>query len=90
MILDPGSQDVHISISVDLHSHNSSVRCPQLNPATKAKVLELLEAGVTKPRKILRQLEALSLPIINRIQINNLKQRLHTKVRLILNQNSFI
>ena len=57
-----------------------SKRCPQLNPASKAKVLELLDVGVTKPRLILRQLEFLNLPIISRVQINNLKQRLHTKI----------
>lgn len=63
----------------DINEVSISKRCPQLNTETKAKVLELLDVGVTKPRLILRQLEFCNLPIISRVQINNLKQRLHTK-----------
>ena len=73
--LDPESQDVHAHVSLDEHKHVSLGSRPQLNPESKAKVLELLANGVTKPQRILKILEEQNLPRLNRIQINNLKQR---------------
>ena len=79
LLLDPNSQDVLVSVSTDEHSHIAMGRLPALNPQSRAKVLELLESGVTKPRKILVQLESNGLPRISKVQINNLKSRIHLK-----------
>jgi hypothetical protein len=73
--LDPESQDVHAHVSLDEHQHESLGNRPRLDPESKAKVLDLLANGVTKPQRILKILEEQQLPRLNRIQINNLKQR---------------
>ena len=64
MLLDTESQDVHIYLSADEHDHSSinSKRTPQLDPLSRAKVLELIAVGVTQPRRLLKQLEILNLP----------------------------
>ncbi len=77
--LDPTSQEVHASVSLDEHSHARLGRRPQLDPRSKAKVLELLDNGMTKPKNILSVLEEQQLPPLTRVQINNLKQRLFKK-----------
>jgi len=88
LLLDPSSQDVFASVSIDEHSHTIAFgRSPPLNPQTKAKVLELIASGVTKPRKILAQLELHKLPRISRIQLNNLKTRLNAKVCYKMNNS---
>ena len=79
LLLDPESQDVHVSVSMDEHSHLSLCRRPQLNAQSRARVLELVASGVTKPRRILKILEEAKLPILSRVQINNLKQRILKK-----------
>ena len=43
MVLDPASQDVHVSISSDAHSHINNFFSKGLNALTKAKVIELLD-----------------------------------------------
>ncbi len=82
MLLDPASQDVHVSVSSDEHSHILGSTSKQLNPLSRDKVFELLAAGVTKPRKILKQLQLHNFPMLTRTQINNLKQRTNKKVNL--------
>ena len=83
LLLDPKSEDVLASVSTDDHSHNilPTGRSPFLNPETRAKVLELIESGVTKPKKILTQLELFGLPRISKIQLNNLKRRNNFKTK---------
>ncbi len=76
ILLDPASQEVHVSVSSDEHSHGLFSRRTRLNPESRDKVLELLANGVSKPRRILKLLEEANLPCLSRIQINNLKQRL--------------
>jgi hypothetical protein len=77
--LDPTYQDVHVSVSLDEHSHALLGRRPRLDPRSRAKVLELIDNGLVKPRSILRVLEDLRLPVVSRVQINNLEQRLFKK-----------
>ena len=45
--LDTESQDVHVHVSSDGHDHLARNHQTRLNPLSKAKVLELLEIGVT-------------------------------------------
>ena len=80
MLLDPASQDVHVSVSLDAHSHSNNLY-KGLNPSTRAKVIELLESGVTKPAKIIKNIEHLNLPAISRLQIANLKARVNKRDR---------
>lgn len=76
----PSAQKRCNCISTDEHSHTTVFGCsPPLNPQTKAKVLELIASGVTKPRKIMAQLESHRLPRISKVQLNNLKTRLNAK-----------
>ncbi len=67
--LDPGSQDVHVSVSLDEHCHVSLSCRPQLNPESKAKVIELLANGVTNHRRILRILEENKFPKLKLLTI---------------------
>ena len=69
--LDPTSQDVHVSVSLDEHSHALLGRRPRLDPRSRARVLELIDNGLVKPRSILRVLEDLRLPVVSRVQINS-------------------
>ena len=92
MVLDPASQDVHVSISSDAHSHINNFFSKGLNALTKAKVIELLDSGVTKPAKIIKNIENLNLPHISRLQIANLKARINKNVRgpLTCDLNQFL
>jgi len=80
-LLDPSNQDVHVHLSTGPHDHqpNHFSRC-SLNPVSKKKVLELLDCGVTQPRRLLKELEKNNLPALSRSQINNLKSRVQRKV----------
>ncbi len=49
LLLDPESQDVLASVSADEHQHTSFSSRTRLNPESKAKVIEWLSNGVTKP-----------------------------------------
>ena len=57
LLLDPESQDVHAHVSTDNHAHLSTSNRSGLDAVSKAKVLELIECGVTQPRKLLKELE---------------------------------
>ena len=74
LLLDPESQDVLASVSADEHQHTSFSSRTRLNPESKAKVIEWLSNGVTKPSRLLKLLEEHKLPQITRMQINNLNR----------------
>ena len=63
-VLDTENQDVHVHLSSDDHNHSyvTSRSNPQLNPLSRAKVLELIAVGVVQHRKLLKQLEINNLP----------------------------
>ncbi len=79
-ILDPDGSDVHVQISSNEHDHPASTSRSKLNRDSKKKVLELINVGVTQPRKVLKELQKNNLPSLTRTQINNLKQREQVKV----------
>ena len=79
MFLDPESQDVNIYVSADEHNHSAIISGVKLDPRSRAKVLELLDVGVTKPRRILKELSKCNLPMLTKPQINNLKRRVQLK-----------
>ena len=80
-LLDPESQDVHVNLSTNEHEHPVTSGTSKLNRESKERVLELLELGVSQPRKLLRELEKGGLPKLTKVQINNLKSRTSLKVR---------
>ena len=80
MVLDPASQDVHVSISSDEHSHIYNFFSKGL-ALTKAKMIELLDSGVKKTAKIIKNIEYLNLHRISRLQIANHKARINRNVR---------
>ena len=43
------------------------------------KILELIKIGVTQQRKLIKELRKNDLPILSKIQINNLKQNTNIK-----------
>jgi hypothetical protein len=50
-----------------------------MSSSSREKVLELVNMGVTQPRKILKELEKANLPMLTKIQISNLKSRENIK-----------
>ena len=79
VLLDPSGHDVIVSVSIDGHNHAYRSRKPKLDDLSKAKIIEWLSNGVTRPNKILQLLEIHNLPKITKFQINNLKSRLNHK-----------
>jgi hypothetical protein len=89
LLLDPESQDVHANVSTDEHDHTISTKV-RLHPHSRQKVLDLIEAGVTAPRKLLKELERHNLPILTKVQISNLKRRAQTEVFSINTKSAYM
>ncbi len=79
VLLDPTNDDAHIYITNNNHDHDVEAKSKRLNEDSKAKVLEMIEIGVTEPRRIIKELDKCNLPLLTKTQISNLKSRTNVK-----------
>ncbi len=61
------------------HDHDVEAKSKRLNEDSKAKVLEMIEIGVTEPRRIIKELDKCNLPLLTKTQISNLKSGTNVK-----------
>jgi hypothetical protein len=80
ILLDANSNDSYIYISNDEHIHEPNAKVKMLNQSSKEKIIELLNIGVHEPRDILKQLQKNNLPMLTKVQIYILKQRVKIKL----------
>ena len=81
ILLDPDCDDAVIYVSDNCHDHTTVETIKKkISSSSREKVLELIDMGVTQPRKILKELEKANLPMLTKIQISNLKARENIKV----------
>ena len=79
VLLDPTNDDAYIYITNNNHDHDVEAKNKRLNEDSKAKVLEMIEIGVTEPRRIIKELDKCNLPLLTKTQISNLKSRTNVK-----------
>jgi len=79
ILLDPDSDTASIHVSKDLHIHPEKPNRNKTNlKEAKEEVLRLINAGVTKPKKILKELKNKQLTL-TKAQLYNLKARENVK-----------